>query len=499
MISGPGTRTPTPVEQFARDNSDLARDHDIARINATLHICERYRFVYAEVPKAACATIKLTLQALEADDPGWDRSALFLHNRMYSPLKTPLQTNFAKLRSSGLYKWVAFVRHPVARLVSAYLDKIGRNKPQKRAILTALGRHEDEFYEPLPFAEFVEGVALQPAGQRDTHWMAQSHLLLLPHLRYDFIGRFERLEQQIVILGSVIGADMTPFLRTQMQDATGADGLVARYCADPGLLREIEAIYADDFEAFGYDRPSNTTISMPPPPQDTVSPTVEPVPSDADPSDLEFWRDRWPYRDLAIAEMQELRHDDARWLMQQFGVVETRPRHFEDLAGRVLELGAGPIGLFELLEDAEVVAQDPRQAVYADQLPFATLGRRGSAMYVDTAIEAFEDASFDVVVCGGMLDQCGDWIALLQHARRVLRPGGTLMLFTTSRSAPRGGRDQVFTHEQLRYVLRLLGATDFAADACLPPLPGADSDCRHFIRAHFPPPMGHGPSIRQRD
>ncbi|WP_019815080.1 class I SAM-dependent methyltransferase [Saccharomonospora saliphila] len=109
---------------------------------------------------------------------------------------------------------------------------------------------------------------------------------------------------------------------------------------------------------------------------------------------------------------------------------ERRQRLLGGLTGRVLDVGAGTgVNLDHVRGADELVLAEPDPAMRAKlhrKLDRAHVPVRVS----EAAAEAlpFEDASFDAVVCSLVLCTVTDPARALAEARRVLRPGGTLVL-----------------------------------------------------------------------
>lgn len=117
-------------------------------------------------------------------------------------------------------------------------------------------------------------------------------------------------------------------------------------------------------------------------------------------------------------------------------------RYFEEtrglLAGRVLDIGGG-WGLFRKFWRAEgdacFTVHDPGAERFTVSPP-ETLQRHFSdglarpAWFVEGFGEQlpYQDASYDLVMVASALDHCADPARVLAEARRVLRPGGTLLL-----------------------------------------------------------------------
>jgi hypothetical protein len=223
------------------------------RLVYAAHLSLRYRYIFIETPKAACSSMKLMLQRLEIGSRDWIRTGHYLHDRSFSPLLTPVQVeSFATLRHHP--SWVKFcvVRNPFTRVLSAYLDKIKRNKPQKRMVLDVLGRPETEAYDELGFDQFLRAVASQRIDEMDCHWMPQSHLLCVDSFGYDLVIRLEELKAGIERLGDLLGHNLTEYFSVHTEEATQAASKIREYFKDQGLVGLVRKIYASDFDAFGY-------------------------------------------------------------------------------------------------------------------------------------------------------------------------------------------------------------------------------------------------------
>jgi SAM-dependent methyltransferase len=97
---------------------------------------------------------------------------------------------------------------------------------------------------------------------------------------------------------------------------------------------------------------------------------------------------------------------------------------------RVLDVGCGPVGLIHFLPEAALrVRLDPLLPEYAGRLPLAepqlSLAAAGEAL-------PLADSSMDVCVCFNALDHLRDPAAALGEMRRVLCPGGTLLVMVHS-------------------------------------------------------------------
>lgn len=90
--------------------------------------------------------------------------------------------------------WVAFVRHPLARLVSCYQHWIVNAFHHRMAV--------HGLTQGMPFADFVKAVALIPDADADMHFKSQSALI---DGQPDYIGRAEAIGQDWKHVQSVFG------------------------------------------------------------------------------------------------------------------------------------------------------------------------------------------------------------------------------------------------------------------------------------------------------
>lgn len=218
-----------------------------------IHISLQYNYIYVETPKCACTAIKLALQRLELHDPNFNRENFEdIHSREGSPLLNIRQVgSFRSLVASpGMFKF-CFVRHPVTRLLSCYLDKIQRNRPQKASILRQLGLPEDRLDTPLTFAQFVGAVVEQPIAQMDLHWRVQYYQTMQAGIKFDFIGRFEKFSDGMRVLEQRISPQIAACLPAAARNSTAAEAQVERYLT-ADLKSAIYRKYQPDFEHFGY-------------------------------------------------------------------------------------------------------------------------------------------------------------------------------------------------------------------------------------------------------
>ena len=212
---------------------------------------DKLKLIYVETPKVGCTVIKKILQYNELDCDE-SRLPLDVHDRPQSPLKAPNmdEAEFLRCLVSHEYFKFAFVRNPITRVLSAYLDKIvgtvGTINPSQKE----LGINP---FEHIPtFPEFVDLIYKQKLSDMNVHWAPQTFLMGINNVRYDYLGRFEHFEQSINHLVSKnrlkIPSDKITFGR---EHATNAGEVVNKHYTNSALGR-VHEIYYEDFKCLGY-------------------------------------------------------------------------------------------------------------------------------------------------------------------------------------------------------------------------------------------------------
>lgn len=253
----------------------------------TCLVSHKLRLVFAYVPKAACSSLKRWL--IEQGAFGPELIALGgrpMHaalDQWHSLRRSPEAV--AVLADPAYFKFT-FVRHPLSRLVSAYLDKVvGAEHSARRLIRHAqfraghlglaaarrwlAGRAWHDSERSLSFREFVQQLVREDRERVDTHFREQSRLLR--GLPLDFLGRVENSRQDFRVIQERLGCPAPlPQQHTRGYTAHPESHCVADWPAadfrrlsgaprwpaffDPPLLALATDHFAADFEQFGYSR-----------------------------------------------------------------------------------------------------------------------------------------------------------------------------------------------------------------------------------------------------
>ena len=135
-----------------------------------------------------------------------------------------------------LFKF-AFVRNPWDRLLSCYLDKVVRTNYFSRM-------------SGCSFDDFVHLVARLDLDRCDRHLRRQT--ALLPLQRLEFVGRFERLDEDLERLAPRLG------LETERFPSLNRNVPAEEHTYTKRTVELVGQLYRSDVEAFGY-RPTYLT------------------------------------------------------------------------------------------------------------------------------------------------------------------------------------------------------------------------------------------------
>ena len=242
-------------ESFCSDVSGYLQYIDAEEFEYTVNISLKYKYVYVETAKVACSTIKLILQRMELDDPDYvARDLVDMHSRIYSPLCSPARVGgFPRYLNRDDVTVFCFVRNPYTRVLSCYLDKIRNNMRAKKSVLSALEYDPEDMQRDISFGEFVEAISRQSIGDMDPHWRIQYHQTFQDQIDYDFVGRFESLEDDLKSILGRITPEYVNYWGVENRHATGSSSQILEFY-DQNTEEQVYEIYRKDFDTFNYDR-----------------------------------------------------------------------------------------------------------------------------------------------------------------------------------------------------------------------------------------------------
>lgn len=217
----------------------------IGRADARGAISRDDQFFYNRIPKVANSTILNTLvsysTARRGIQPNVD-SKRFYQRPAFASAAT------AHAIKHKYYKFV-FVRNPFTRVLSAYLDKVIRQEsPRYRKWALRKGQPQTPSF--ADFCRYLDDGGLYA----DAHWAPQVDCLLIPPSEFDFIGRFENLDEDLHKVLRRIFPDEQPVTHMAGPPRTFAGDKLNKHYSEREFSL-IARLYSDDFRVFGYDRP----------------------------------------------------------------------------------------------------------------------------------------------------------------------------------------------------------------------------------------------------
>uniref|UniRef100_A0A8C5L3E9 Carbohydrate sulfotransferase n=1 Tax=Jaculus jaculus TaxID=51337 RepID=A0A8C5L3E9_JACJA len=241
--------------------------HMVSRI----YVEDKHKVLYCEVPKAGCSNWKRILMVLN----GLASSAYNIsHDAVHygKHLKTLDSFDLRGIHMRlNTYTKAVFVRDPMERLVSAFRDKFEHPNSYYHPVF---GKAIIKKYRPnacaeasnngsgVKFREFVHYLldSHRPVGM-DIHWEKVSRLCSPCLINYDFVGKFETLEEDTNYFLQLIGAPrelkFPNFKDRHSSDERTSAQVVRQYLKDlSGTERQlIYDFYYLDYLMFNYTTP----------------------------------------------------------------------------------------------------------------------------------------------------------------------------------------------------------------------------------------------------
>ena len=231
---------------------------------------DRASTIYCYVPKVACTNWKRVFQVFDgrAKDPlatGHKEKVHFLKYNTFDKLS--LQE--IAWRQVVYYSFL-FVRHPFERVLSAFRNKL--QDPYTTHYQRKYGARVLRMFRPnlteteykagknVTFPEFVKYIIKTHKkygySGLNEHWNSMQDLCHPCSMKYDFIGKMDSLIQDSQTVLQEIGWDKRVKFPVKAKDKYKRDlsTLVKQYYAQVPryLIKDLYAIYKDDFEAFGF-------------------------------------------------------------------------------------------------------------------------------------------------------------------------------------------------------------------------------------------------------
>lgn len=234
-------RLPTNWYYRSRIAAQLDSRHKELALRSVLF--PRLNSIYIPVPKTAGSTMMATLLVADGSP---HLAGITDHNngeaRRLMSAENDLRAFWRSLNDPGCFRF-AFVRNPYTRSVSGYLDKISSGREPRFGKRLGLPK-------AASLLEFLRRISEQEVDTMNRHWRPQS-ALVSPKIKLDFLGRFERFNEDFAAVLDRLGVDSSA-IRERRAHQTSADDHLALIGPEEKTL--IDRIYRDDFERFGYPK-----------------------------------------------------------------------------------------------------------------------------------------------------------------------------------------------------------------------------------------------------
>lgn len=255
--------------------NDLTPSQAKERLRRSTFVNLEKRFMYFEVPKAACTSMKQLLNRLEGAPPialftggqQETRRDMFVHVRENSPLPSLVDLGDDQQREvleSSDFLRMTVVRNPYTRLFSAWRNKVMLCEPRFEHVHVAIkGRLPDLQTKSLvTFAEFVDYVSKEDLRVCDPHWLRQVDHTFFDAMNFTLVGKVEHMADTLGTFSRHLGlADGL------MAEARNVSNASHTFGYDADLADRVYALYRRDFEVLDYRRDDWPAAAPPPGPR----------------------------------------------------------------------------------------------------------------------------------------------------------------------------------------------------------------------------------------
>lgn len=222
---------------------------------------ESQPFIYINMPKAGCTTVKNCMYYLDQGE--WLHNPLDIHKEY--PVSLKGFRNMSKIRRHKELFTFTFVRHPLKRSYSLFQEKILVDSPytfpnrvdqilRNRYGLIDNIKHDLEVEREnfFGYLSFVDDTINRRVDYRmDPHWLPQCEILSKCTYRgVDFIGRLESFKQDFRFVLDKIGVKEN--LEDKRFNENASKVFSYKEVMTPELIDLATKIYSADLEYFGY-------------------------------------------------------------------------------------------------------------------------------------------------------------------------------------------------------------------------------------------------------
>uniref|UniRef100_A0A8C0XGT1 Carbohydrate sulfotransferase n=1 Tax=Castor canadensis TaxID=51338 RepID=A0A8C0XGT1_CASCN len=205
------------LQEFCKKYTGVSRPQShLFHVVSRIYVEDKHKILYCEVPKAGCSNWKrilMVLSGLASSTYNISHDAVHYGKYLKKLDSFDLKGIYTRLNT---YTKAVFVRDPMERLVSAFRDKFEHPNSYYHPVFgrAIIKKYRSNACEEalndgsgVKFREFVHYLldSHRPVGM-DIHWEKVSKLCYPCLINYDFVGKFETLEEDANYFLQLIGA-----------------------------------------------------------------------------------------------------------------------------------------------------------------------------------------------------------------------------------------------------------------------------------------------------
>ena len=245
------------IRDFCKRNHRANHSLDKKRLHHII-VDEKFKILFCYIPKIACTQWKTVMASLDGTETKFwihdARNFKLLGNYPMEEVDGMLKTYFKFL----------FVREPFERLLSAYLDKFLSGNPDfhnnyGREIIKRYRPSGNPGHKNVTFDEYLNYVINIGKGYWNEHWQTYDKLCHPCGIHYDFIGKFENLEQEAPYVLEISGISRKLNISFPEIKPSRTSSKVPFYYSQISKERlyKVLQLFGSDTEMFRYDLPQS--------------------------------------------------------------------------------------------------------------------------------------------------------------------------------------------------------------------------------------------------
>jgi len=235
------------------------------------YVMQRWQAVYVSVNKAACTSLKWLVADLQGESrERFHRSlsreisrTMTIHRRslwQHTPMAARLpEEELAAIDPANGWFVFAVVRHPTARMFSAWQSKLLLREPWwveqfgDAPWFPRVPRSPDEIVED--FTRFVAAMAEDPEQElmRNRHFSPQRRMLVPDRMAYTRIYETREIPLLLEDFERHLRARGWEGEKLELERANETPLKPVRALFPPPVLEAVRTLHAEDFETFGYE------------------------------------------------------------------------------------------------------------------------------------------------------------------------------------------------------------------------------------------------------